>query len=407
MLKIIKVLKEILIIFSVWVLFMLVFYGVTNLDTMFFGILMLVFLIFYRFKKNKDVDYLKRIRKFFWGSLLFLAILGFIITPPTTKNVNKKEIPPKTKTKDNAINSSKQKEEKKSEENIGKENTKEVKKDKVKNKKQSNKNKTEFEKVNIDERILKISKLELSKTAKFESVMLMIQDVELTEKEVLNYTKYLLKEHEQDVYIKKLENEEYALKNIAISYLVSNSTSNRAVDAFAFDFHQNSKYIYRGVDTPTSHDTMENKYQLDKNRIEVEEYVGYKKKTPNESKSKSNLSEEDFMYLLLEIDSETSKLKRLFQEFNEQNPEVVNQDSWRKKILSHILKIEENISKIKNSNIYHERVLSSENAINSFKIMELNAKSSRLMYESIIENDSKKMDEAVHILLIEIPSLSE
>lgn len=78
--------------------------------------------------------------------------------------------------------------------------------------------------------------------------------------------KYLVEEYESGDYITRLSEDEYALTNIFISYLIErehDDSQELPIDRFAFDFWQNSKYVYRGIDEPDSEAVKANEDQMD------------------------------------------------------------------------------------------------------------------------------------------------
>lgn len=235
-----KWMKEIFIVVYSSFLFELAFYGATHFKSSLYAFLIPIAIIMYRIKKYEDKEYLKPARKFFWMFVFIMMIIAFIRVPVENNEANLNS---------NATTARLEK-------------------------RNSDKD-TLLEKTNWKERLEIISKKKLTKTEKFNETMMLTKNVYLTSEELSKYTSYLLQEHHNDSYIDKISDEEYALKNIFISYLVSENANLRSVDAFAFDFHQNSKYIYREVDTATSHDTIENARQLNKNRHAVEEAVSY------------------------------------------------------------------------------------------------------------------------------------
>lgn len=69
-----------------------------------------------------------------------------------------------------------------------------------------------------------------------------------------------------------ISNHRYMLENIFKSQVVENyykDEKQNPMQSFAFDFWQNSKYNYRGVDTMTSESTLSNEKQMDKALSEI------------------------------------------------------------------------------------------------------------------------------------------
>jgi len=74
----------------------------------------------------------------------------------------------------------------------------------------------------------------------------------------------IIKEYKDKNYIKDVSNHEYMLSNIFKSQVVDKNASEKPLKNFAFDFWQNSKYNYRGVENTTSSATQANERQMDK-----------------------------------------------------------------------------------------------------------------------------------------------
>ncbi|MGE6551318.1 hypothetical protein ACQKFK_20585, partial [Bacillus mycoides] len=82
--------------------------------------------------------------------------------------------------------------------------------------------------------------------------------------EIKTFGDEIIKEYTNKTYIKDVSNHEYMLKNIFKSEVVERNASEKPLKDFAFDFWQNSKYNYRGVENTTSSATQENERQMDK-----------------------------------------------------------------------------------------------------------------------------------------------
>ena len=72
---------------------------------------------------------------------------------------------------------------------------------------------------------------------------------------------YLIGEFESGVYLTGLGDENYALQNIFIARVLELNQPSPIRD-FAFDFYQNTKYVYRGVDAPDSDAVKANEDQM-------------------------------------------------------------------------------------------------------------------------------------------------
>lgn len=131
--------------------------------------------------------------------------------------------------------------------------------------------KANSEPISWEERIQKISSSGVNKTEKFDEVSSFAMEYNPTETEIDDFQTYIINEYKNGNYINNLANDEYALGNIFKSQVVERNTKNKHIKDFAFDFWQNSKYIYRGVDAPDSTTVKSNEQQMDKALTEIGE----------------------------------------------------------------------------------------------------------------------------------------
>ncbi|GGN96374.1 hypothetical protein [Saccharibacillus kuerlensis] len=75
---------------------------------------------------------------------------------------------------------------------------------------------------------------------------------------------YIIDEFESGKYLTGLSDPKYALANIFKASVIENQNVNKPIGDFAFDFYQNSKYVYRGVDAPDSDAVKSNEEQMNK-----------------------------------------------------------------------------------------------------------------------------------------------
>ncbi|MGE6756254.1 hypothetical protein ACQKFO_22965 [Rossellomorea sp. NPDC071047] len=121
--------------------------------------------------------------------------------------------------------------------------------------------------ISWEDKIKEIALLDLGPNDKFNEVSLFAKDYSPTKKEIANFEEYILAQYKEGKYLKDLSNHEYMLGNIFKSQVVDEyyePGDNDSIKSFAFDFWQNSKYVYRGVDKIDSEATLANERQMDK-----------------------------------------------------------------------------------------------------------------------------------------------
>jgi hypothetical protein len=104
-----------------------------------------------------------------------------------------------------------------------------------------------------------------TETEKFDEISKFAKDYKPTEQEVKDFENYIIQEYKNKKYLMDISNHEYMLGNIFKAQVVEQYYNNgEPVKDFAFDFWQNSKYTYRGVDSPDSTPVKANEDQMDK-----------------------------------------------------------------------------------------------------------------------------------------------
>lgn len=106
-----------------------------------------------------------------------------------------------------------------------------------------------------------------SKTEKFDAVSKLASDYSASDEELKEFQDYIINEYKTGKYLKDINNDEYMLINIFKSAALDErygGSNEDAVGAFAFDFLQNTKYTYRGVDAVDSETVKSNEHQMDK-----------------------------------------------------------------------------------------------------------------------------------------------
>ena len=115
------------------------------------------------------------------------------------------------------------------------------------------------------EKVKAVATKDATETEKFDEISLFAMDYQPTEEEIKEFEDFIINEYKSGNYIKDLTNHEYMLSTIFKSQVGERyyDDGERMKD-FAFDFWQNSKYTYRGVDTPDSTPVKSNEDQMNK-----------------------------------------------------------------------------------------------------------------------------------------------
>lgn len=120
---------------------------------------------------------------------------------------------------------------------------------------------------NWKNKINKVAKSKLDESKKFDEIDQFAYSYSPSKKEVSEFVVYIIDQYTTQQYLKDISNDKKMLENIFKSTVVykyyKNEQSNPYRD-FAFDFYQNSKYVYRGVDTIGSTAVTSNERQMDK-----------------------------------------------------------------------------------------------------------------------------------------------
>ncbi|MDZ4627057.1 hypothetical protein [Bacillus cereus] len=115
-----------------------------------------------------------------------------------------------------------------------------------------------------ENKITEIASSNKNPNEKFDEISKYAHDYKPTKDEVKTFGAEIIKEYNDKNYIKDVSNHKYMLTNIFKSEVVERNASEKPLKDFAFDFWQNSKYNYRGVENTTSHMTLENERQMEK-----------------------------------------------------------------------------------------------------------------------------------------------
>lgn len=97
---------------------------------------------------------------------------------------------------------------------------------------------------------------------KFYALEKVMMDAEVAESDIESFKNDILTAYKEKTYIADPTNDSVMLNYIFKSYIVEQNETDSWND-FAFDFHQNVKYVYRGVDGPESEAVKANEAQMD------------------------------------------------------------------------------------------------------------------------------------------------
>lgn len=122
----------------------------------------------------------------------------------------------------------------------------------------------EYVKTVWENKIKEVASSDKSTTEKFDEISKYAHVYTPSNDEVKQFGNDIIKEYKDKNYIKDISNHEYMLTNIFKSQVVDRNASEKPLKDFAFDFWQNSKYNYRGVENASSSATQANERQMDK-----------------------------------------------------------------------------------------------------------------------------------------------
>lgn len=126
------------------------------------------------------------------------------------------------------------------------------------------------EDVTWEEKVKEVAAKDATETEKFDEISLYAKDYKPTKDEIKEFENYIIQEYKDKKYIMDISNHEYMLGNIFKSQVVEQYyDEGEPMKDFAFDFWQNSKYNYRGVENMTSEATLSNEEQMDKALAEM------------------------------------------------------------------------------------------------------------------------------------------
>lgn len=96
---------------------------------------------------------------------------------------------------------------------------------------------------------------------------------DLTKEDITSFENDIISDYKSKKYLSDIHNADYMLSNLfktaAIQAAYDKNDPNPIID-FAFDFYQNTKYTFRGVDKVDSHEVQANEEQLSKSLIKIQ-----------------------------------------------------------------------------------------------------------------------------------------
>ncbi|MNC14938.1 hypothetical protein D3C75_627300 [compost metagenome] len=95
------------------------------------------------------------------------------------------------------------------------------------------------------------------------------RDYKPQSEELIDFFFYLGNEFANYNYLLQIDNDEYMLTNIFKSVLVEKHAQNKHLKDFAYNFYQNTKYTYRGVDAVDSDSVISNEEQMTNSFLQI------------------------------------------------------------------------------------------------------------------------------------------
>jgi hypothetical protein len=112
---------------------------------------------------------------------------------------------------------------------------------------------------------------DVSNSGRYDDVMKLAKANPIkSQDDLIKYLSDIVGEYEEKKYLATPENHEYMLTNMYKAAAISEiAEEGKPAGDFAFDFLQNVKYVYRGVDAPDSDAIKANEAQMDKALAEI------------------------------------------------------------------------------------------------------------------------------------------
>ena len=199
------------------------------------------------------------------GISIVAFIIGFIMVPTnntesTDKSKDKEKVETATKPKEEAPEDKTTREKKETEEKALAEQKAKEEEARLKSEQVAS------VAVTWQDKVKEIATMNGTPTEKYDAVMLYAKDYPSTEAEIKDFEKYIITEYKSKNYVADINNAEYMLSNIFRANVINRfyGEVQSPINNFSFDFYQNTKYTYRGVDTLDSSAVRSNERQMDK-----------------------------------------------------------------------------------------------------------------------------------------------
>lgn len=128
---------------------------------------------------------------------------------------------------------------------------------------------TTAETLNWQEEITQLASNSDSAADKFYALEKLLMEYEATDAEIKEFKTYIVDDYKSGNYLNEIDNHERMLTNIFKSYYVEKNSEEGALKDFAFDYFQNMKYTYRGVDTVDSEAVKSNEEQMNESLKQI------------------------------------------------------------------------------------------------------------------------------------------
>ena len=128
---------------------------------------------------------------------------------------------------------------------------------------QESEKETETTTSNWQEEITTLANNSDAASDKYYALEKFMMNYEATANEIEEFSSDIVNDYKSGSYLNELENHERMLTNIFKGYIVEKNADGALKD-FAFDYFQNLKYTYRGVDAVDSESVKSNEAQMDK-----------------------------------------------------------------------------------------------------------------------------------------------
>lgn len=116
-----------------------------------------------------------------------------------------------------------------------------------------------------DSSLKRIAKSDATPTEKADAAEALARAYKPSELELLDFNSSIVEEYTSQNYLANLEDAEYMLTNIFKAVVVQNNHKDgEPIKNFAVDFYQNTKYTFRGAETPDSAAIKANEEQMNK-----------------------------------------------------------------------------------------------------------------------------------------------